>query len=66
MAEAAETEENGAADGKQVMLIVEDNEEMLSFIAGHFRDLYTVHEARDGKEGWRIATSVLPISSSPT
>lgn len=59
-AEAADAEENSAGAGKPVMLIVEDNEEMLGFIAGHFRDMYTVYEARDGKEGWRIATSVLP------
>lgn len=58
--EDAEAEEGDAGAGRPVMLIVEDNEEMLGFIAGHFRDLYTVHEARDGKEGWRIATSVLP------
>ncbi len=60
IAEETEKEAGDAAAGKPVMLIVEDNEEMLGFIAGHFRDLYTVHEARDGKEGWRIATSVLP------
>lgn len=44
----------------QVMLVVEDNAEMLSFIATHFREQYTVHEAADGKEGWKIATEVLP------
>ncbi|MGE7776352.1 hybrid sensor histidine kinase/response regulator transcription factor [Chitinophaga sp. NPDC101104] len=60
VAEAADAGEGDAGAGKPVMLIVEDNEEMLGFIAGHFRDMYTVHEAKDGKEGWRIATNVLP------
>lgn len=53
--EEPEGENNG-----QVMLIVEDNAEMLSFIASHFRQHYTVHEAIDGREGWKIATEVLP------
>ncbi|MBO9151753.1 two-component regulator propeller domain-containing protein [Chitinophaga sp. GCM10012297] len=55
-------EESGADEAGQlpVMLIVEDNAEMLGFIASHFRDRYTVHEASDGNEGWRIATEVLP------
>lgn len=48
-------------EGEQpVMLIVEDNEEMLAFIASHFRGQYTVHEAADGKEALKIATEVLP------
>lgn len=52
-------EEDGGGD-QPVMLIVEDNAEMLAFIASHFREQYTVHEAADGKEGWKIATDVLP------
>lgn len=44
----------------QVMLVVEDNAEMLAFIATHFREQYTVLEAADGREAWKIATEVLP------
>ncbi|MGX5818793.1 hybrid sensor histidine kinase/response regulator transcription factor [Chitinophaga lutea] len=48
-------------EGNQpVMLIVEDNAEMLAFIASHFREQYTVYEAYNGNDAWRIATEVLP------
>lgn len=57
---AREDNEPHEAGQLPVMLIVEDNAEMLGFIASHFRDRYTVHEAADGNEGWRIATEVLP------
>ncbi|MGV3765060.1 MAG: hybrid sensor histidine kinase/response regulator transcription factor [Chitinophagaceae bacterium] len=43
-----------------VMLVVEDNTEMRQFIADHFREFYQVHSAANGKEGWEMATELIP------
>lgn len=55
-----EGEEPQNREPRPVMLIVEDNPEMRTFISAHFEDQYTVHTAADGRQGWNIATSLLP------
>lgn len=47
-------------DEKPVMLIVEDNAEVLNFIANNFSADYMVHTAADGVEGLKLATELIP------
>ncbi|QKJ29027.1 response regulator [Mucilaginibacter mali] len=47
-------------DEKPVMLIVEDNAEVLNFIANNFSADYVVHTAADGVEGLKLATELIP------
>jgi len=44
----------------RIMLIVEDNPDVRYFIRSHFESVYSVYEARNGKEGWELATMVIP------
>ncbi|MBD5275859.1 MAG: response regulator, partial [Bacteroides sp.] len=50
--EATDATENQveASDEQPVLLVVDDNEEMLSFIASHFESNYTVVTATNGRE----------------
>jgi len=43
-----------------LMLIVEDNPDVRYFIRSHFADMFAVYEAKNGKEGYDIATEVIP------
>ena len=45
---------------KPVMLIVEDNAEVLNFVAANFMADYNVHIAHDGVEGLKLATELIP------
>ncbi|HXI01129.1 MAG TPA: two-component regulator propeller domain-containing protein [Sphingobacteriaceae bacterium] len=45
---------------KPIMLIVEDNSDVLHFIESHFEELFEVHTATQGAEGWEKALSVIP------
>ncbi|MES2276169.1 MAG: two-component regulator propeller domain-containing protein [Bacteroidota bacterium] len=45
---------------RPVMLIVEDNPEVLNFVAGNFSSNYTVHTAADGVEGLKLALELMP------
>lgn len=45
---------------KPVMLIVEDNADVLSFVAENFGNNYLVHTAADGVEGLKLATELMP------
>jgi ligand-binding sensor domain-containing protein/signal transduction histidine kinase/DNA-binding response OmpR family regulator len=45
---------------KPMMLVVEDNPEVLNFIAANFITAYQVHTAEDGLEGLRLATELIP------
>ena len=52
--------ETGLETNAKIMLIVEDNADVRFFIKSHFESVYSVYEARNGKEGWDIATEVIP------
>jgi signal transduction histidine kinase/ligand-binding sensor domain-containing protein/DNA-binding response OmpR family regulator len=43
-----------------ILLIIEDNPDMLSFIQSHLEDNYQIHTAKDGLEGYQKAISILP------
>ena len=43
-----------------VVLIVEDNEDIMTYIVDSFTDLYEVKTARNGKEGMEIALESIP------
>jgi|WetSurMetagenome_2_1015567.scaffolds.fasta_scaffold00002_85 signal transduction histidine kinase/ligand-binding sensor domain-containing protein/DNA-binding response OmpR family regulator len=43
-----------------IMLIVEDNPDVRYFIRSHFEPVYSIYEARNGKEGLEIAVEVIP------
>lgn len=45
---------------KLVLLIVEDNQEVLQFVAGHFSTHFKVLTAIDGTSGWEQAKAALP------
>lgn len=45
---------------KPIMLIVEDNLEVLSFMASTFAGAYNVHKAEDGLKGLQMATEIIP------
>jgi len=49
--------ENGHSE---IMMVVEDNPDVRNLIAGHFAAKYQVIQARDGKEGWKIALEAIP------
>jgi ligand-binding sensor domain-containing protein/signal transduction histidine kinase/DNA-binding response OmpR family regulator len=51
---------NSNAEQKLLMLIVEDNAEVLQFVASHFAEDFEVITAADGAEGWTLATEVIP------
>ncbi|MDR1585676.1 MAG: response regulator, partial [Prevotellaceae bacterium] len=57
---AAETAETVTSNGKPVVLIVEDDEDLRSFIRSILENDYIVHEAGDGEEGYEKITSILP------
>jgi signal transduction histidine kinase/ligand-binding sensor domain-containing protein/DNA-binding response OmpR family regulator len=44
----------------RIMLIVEDNPDVRYFIRSHFESVYSVYEAKNGKEGWELATMIIP------
>ena len=45
---------------KQILLIVEDNSEVRSFIRDLFRENYLVEEAENGLQGWNFASDNIP------
>lgn len=48
------------SDNKQLLLIIEDNEDMRDYLCSLFREQYTVIEASDGKEGVDKAEEYVP------
>jgi signal transduction histidine kinase/ligand-binding sensor domain-containing protein/DNA-binding response OmpR family regulator len=44
----------------RIMLIVEDNPDVRFFIRSHFDNVYTIFEARNGRDGWETAIKVIP------
>ena len=59
-------EENQPADGvsesfrSKIMLLAEDNADVRYFIRSHFSSAFQILEARNGQEGWDIATKTIP------
>jgi len=45
---------------KKVILLVEDNEDFRFYLKDNLRDIYTIHEAGDGQEGWRKTLALHP------
>jgi len=47
-------------ESKPILLIVEDNADLLSYIRGYLDESYFVLEARDGEEGFKEAIKTIP------
>jgi len=45
---------------KKTILIVEDNEDFRFYLKDNLRSNYTIHEASDGRDGWKKALSLHP------
>ncbi|WP_448698329.1 two-component regulator propeller domain-containing protein [Mucilaginibacter sp. AW1-3] len=45
---------------KPIMLVVEDNPEVLNFVASTFAASYNVYKAGDGQKGWQLAAEIIP------
>lgn len=62
--EAANTTEPGkdlsTGKGKTVILIVEDNSDVRSYIRSNLAHDYRILEAKDGQEGWNLSTAQIP------
>lgn len=52
--------ENGIYKDKPLMLIVEDNAEVLEFVASSFEHNFSIHKASNGLEGWQKAVEIIP------
>ena len=57
---SAAKEEAEEGSSKELMLLVEDNQELRSFLRSIFASTYRVVEASDGMEGWSKALKYLP------
>ncbi|SEI56729.1 Two component regulator propeller [Dyadobacter sp. SG02] len=49
-----------AGEDRPVVLLVEDNEEVRTFIAGALGDRYRIVQAENGEQGWGMATECIP------
>jgi len=48
-------------DGKKpLLLLIEDNEDFRFYLKDNLKHLYTIHEAADGRQGWRKTLSLHP------
>lgn len=45
---------------KETLILVEDNSDLREYLGNHFKETYTVYEARDGVEGLEIACEIIP------
>lgn len=52
--------ESGDESERPLLLIAEDNEDLRSFLAGHFSETYRVLEATDGEKAFEIALREIP------
>jgi signal transduction histidine kinase/DNA-binding response OmpR family regulator len=48
------------AQGKNIILVVEDSVDFLAYIRGALESLYTVEEAKNGREGIQKAQKIIP------
>lgn len=46
--------------GVPAMLIIDDNEDIRTYLKAHFREEYNIYEAANGKEGIEIAGKLMP------
>lgn len=53
-------QKNMDEEGKPVILLVDDNEELLSMLQDIFRPVYKVYIARNGREGLEMAQQIQP------
>lgn len=53
-------EEKGTEDVQATILVVEDNEEMRAYLQEELSDRWTVLQAADGTEGWRLVQEETP------
>lgn len=60
MAEDSYLRENAKDENKPVVLLVDDNEELLSMLEDIFLPIYEVHIARNGREGLEMAKQIQP------
>lgn len=58
--ESISNEQKETEDGKSIILLVEDNQDIREYIRSSFEDRYEVITAADGKEGWEIAQNQIP------
>ena len=58
--EGIQDEESEETSNKEVMLLVEDNQELRAFLRTIFSSTYRVVEAADGMEGWSKALKFVP------
>ena len=58
--EDIQDEESEETSNKEVMLLVEDNQELRAFLRTIFSSTYRVVEAADGMEGWSKALKFVP------
>ena len=56
----SEKETSAEDNSKELMLLVEDNQELREFLRSIFTPMYRVVEAADGMEGWNKALKYLP------
>lgn len=47
-------------DTQPILLIVDDNPDLRTYVSSLFEDQYTIHTAQDGTEGFEIASSIVP------
>jgi len=43
-----------------ILLIVDDNADLRTYVSSLFENTYTIHTAQDGSEGFEIASSIVP------
>ncbi len=55
-----DTESINEKPDARIMLIVEDNPDVRYFIRSHFDNVYSIFEAKNGKEGWDLAIKIIP------
>ncbi|MFC0876294.1 two-component regulator propeller domain-containing protein [Saccharicrinis sp. FJH2] len=52
--------EENKSDDRKIILIVEDNNDVRSFLKSHFEKMYRVYQAANGKDGLDIAIQTIP------
>ncbi|QQS37772.1 MAG: response regulator [Ignavibacteriales bacterium] len=58
--EKSDTEIDSIAGRKDIILIVEDNSDIRSYIKDHLEENYTIVEAENGKAGFETARKIIP------
>ncbi len=47
-------------DTNPILLIIDDNADLRTYVSSLFEDQYTIHTAQNGSEGFEIASSIVP------